>query len=131
MTINEVYNSLEDFLMNLLPNEFWSKAELNIKVQPKMVGMSGKCYAPDKEISLRTKFDNKLEDKIKWLHKKTTHGGNQKWNKAKFSITSEKKIEMDFVWDQEWQDEIDEINRQAKNRNGKYELPKWHWEKDS
>jgi hypothetical protein len=129
MTVNEVYNSLGRFLLGLLPNEEWSKAELNLKIQPKLVGMSGKCYTKEKTLSLRTSFDDELEEKIKWLHTVTTEGGHNKWNKAKFSVTPDKKFNMEFIWDQEWQDEVDDNNRREAERDSSYTPPKWHWEK--
>jgi hypothetical protein len=44
------------------------KAELNVKIQPKVLGMSGNCYTNDKKLSLRTSFDDELDEQIKWLH---------------------------------------------------------------
>jgi len=129
MTVNEVYNNLGSFLLDLLPKEEWSKAELNLKIQPKVVGMSGKCYTSDKTVSLRTKFDDELEEMVKWLHATTTEGGNNKWNKAKFTITPDKKFDMEFIWDQEWQDEVDRYNREEAEKDHNYRPPKWHWEK--
>jgi hypothetical protein len=129
MTVNEVYNSLGSFLLGLLPNGEWSKAELNLKIQPKVVGMSGKCYTPVKEVSLRTKFDDALEEKIKWLHTVTTEGGHNKWNKARFSITPDNNFNVDFFWDEKWQEEVDRYNKQEEERDHSYTRPKWHWEK--
>jgi len=53
-TVNEVYNGLGSFLLSLLPNEDWSKAELHLKIQPNVIGMSGKCFTTVGELSLRT-----------------------------------------------------------------------------
>lgn len=129
MTVNEVYNNLGSFLLDLLPKGEWSKAELILKIQPNMFGLSGKCYTSDNIISLRTKFDDELEEKIIWLHATTTEGGYNKWNKAKFTITPDKKFDMEVIWDQEWQDEVDRYNREEAEKAPDYTPPKWHWEK--
>jgi hypothetical protein len=128
MTIEKVYDSLSSFLLSLLPNDEWFKAELSVKIQPKMVGMSGKCYTSTKELSLRTKFDDALEAKIKWLHVTTTKGGQNKWNKAKFTITSDNQFHSSFIWDQEWQNEVDMYNKQEAERDINYRPPRWHWD---
>lgn len=129
MTVNEVYNSLGRFLLGLLPATEWLKAELNIEIQPKMIGMSGSCFTGSEKRSLRTKPDNDIKEKINWLHATTTHGGHNKWNKAKFTITPDKKFDMEFFWDKEWQDKVDNYNRQEAERDPSYTPPKWHWEK--
>ncbi|HEY8400102.1 MAG TPA: immunity protein YezG family protein [Cytophagaceae bacterium] len=77
---------------------------------------------------MRTKFDDDLEEKIKWLHTTTTEEDKNKWNKAKFSVTPDGKFDMEFIWDQEWQDEIDGYNQQAEKEDTNYKAPKWHWE---
>jgi hypothetical protein len=128
-TVNEVYNSLGGFLLSLLSNEEWSRAELNLKIQPNVVGMSGKCYTSMNDVSLRTKFDNALEERIKWLHTVTTEGEHNKWNKAKFSITPDNKFDMEFIWDETWQEEVNRYNKQEEERDPSYTRLKWHWEK--
>jgi hypothetical protein len=35
---------------------------------------------------------------------------------------------MEFIWDQEWQNEVDIYNRQEAQRDPNYKPPAWHWE---
>lgn len=129
MTINEVYNSLGDFLINLIPNEDWTVAELTISIQPKMLQMSGFSHGDfDEKISLRTKFDSELKSKILWLHNLTTEKGKNKWNRGIFKVTPDQKFEFEFIWDEQWQDEIDIINKAEKEKDPNYDIPKWHWD---
>jgi hypothetical protein len=129
MTVNEVYNSLGSFLLDLLPDKNWLKAELNIEIQPGVLGMSGDCLCDDEKISLRTRYNDELKSAIKWLHATTTEGGYNKWNKAKFTITPDNQFDMEFIWDQEWQDEVDRYNREEAEKDPNYTPPKWGWEK--
>lgn len=129
MTVNEVYNNLGSFLLGLLPDKNWLKAELNIEIQPGVLGMSGDCLCDGEKVSLRTRYNDDLKAAIKWLHTTTTEGGHNKWNKAKFIITPDKKFDMEFIWDQEWQDELDRYNREEAEKDSNYSPPKWHWEK--
>ena len=128
MTVDDVYNHLGLFLIELLPENKWVKAELNIEIQPGMLGMSGDCYCEDETISLRTKYTKDLKFSIKRLHTIITEGGHNKWNKAIFTITPDKNFNMEFIWDQEWQDEVDGYNREFAENDPDYILPKWHWE---
>lgn len=129
MTINEVYNSLGQFVMDLIGENDWTRAELNIKIQPKVLGMSGNSFNGEQRTNLRTKYPEELGNKIKWLHELTTEGGNNKWNKGKFVMTPDDKFEFEFIWDEEWQNEVDSYNKAEKDNDPSYEIPKWHWEK--
>lgn len=128
MEINKVYNNLGAFLLGSGLEDNWIKAELRIKIQPMMIGYSGKCYTEDQSITFRARLDRDLRNQITWLHELTTKGGHNKWNKAVFTITPDKKFDMEFIWDVEWQTDVDENNRQAELDDPSYMAPKWHWE---
>jgi hypothetical protein len=107
MTQDEVYNGLAHFVMDILPPKKWTKAELRIKKLEGVLGMSGTCYCEDGEkVSLRTKYDDDLRDKLLWLHQFTTRWGGDKnrWNRAIYTLYPEGKFDMEFIWDQELQD---------------------------
>jgi len=127
-TINEIYNMLGASVIDNSP-ESWIEGILRLEVQPKHSSYNGiyKTNKGDIDISV---FDFPLEtgDAIISLHKLTTEGGHNKWNKAKFTVTPDKKFDMEFVWDQEWQDEVDGYNRQEAEKDPNYIPPKWHWE---
>lgn len=130
MTIEEVHRSLELFIHNLIGENKWTRAELNIEIQPKMLGMSGNSFNGEDQTNLRTRYSKELGDQIKWLHEHTTEeGGNNKWNKALVHLTPNGKCEIKFIWDEEWQNEIDNYNNVEKELDPNYIPPKWHWEK--
>ena len=129
MTVNEVYNNLGIFLKELVQTQNWDKVELHLKIQPKMLGMSGRMYSKDEIVSIRTKLDNDLKSQVLWLHEETADGVNNKWNRAIFSLTPDNKFNMAFEWDHEWQAEVDKNNRNAEVEDPNYSTPKWHWEK--
>ena len=74
-----------------------------------MVGFNGGHYdlqGAFKSFALK-EFPREIRTAIKELHEVTTNGDQNRWNRAKFTITPDKKIEIDFIWDQEWQDRVD------------------------
>ncbi|MCL1670015.1 hypothetical protein M2T82_18285 [Elizabethkingia ursingii] len=54
-------------------------------------------------------FDADVDFAIMELHEITTEGGNNKWNKAIFTLTPDGDFDMEFIWDQELQNEIDRL----------------------
>jgi hypothetical protein len=91
MTVNEVYNHLGNFLLGLLPDSEWIKAELSVEIQPGYLGMSGECVTTDETISLRTKYSQELKEEIRWLHEVSTEGARTngiKQNLQFFRISS-------------------------------------------
>ena len=54
-------------------------------------------------------FDPEVDFAIMELHKITTEGGKNKWNRAVFSVQPDGAFDMEFIWDQELQDEIERL----------------------
>lgn len=54
-------------------------------------------------------FDADVDFAIMELHEITTEGGNNKWNKAIFTLTPDGGFDMEFIWGQELQNEIDRL----------------------
>jgi hypothetical protein len=129
MTVNEVYKNLASFLLSILPEGNWQKAELDIEIQPGMVGLSGTGYYPTEQVPLRTKSTSELKDQIRWLHALTTEGGTNKWNRAKFIFKPDNSFALEFEWDEAWQSKVDYYNEEARKNNPSYTPPKWPWEK--
>ncbi|WP_288788687.1 hypothetical protein [uncultured Elizabethkingia sp.] len=46
------------------------------------------------------------------LHHITTKDGNNKWNKAIFTLTPDGDFDMKFMWDQQLQNEIDQLTNE-------------------
>jgi len=51
---------------------------------------------------------------IQELHAITTEDGHSRWNRLRFTLYSTGKFDTDFIWDQEYQDEIDSLNKELK-----------------
>jgi hypothetical protein len=133
MSEMDVYDSLRQFILDLIDSEGiaeWQKAELNIKIQPGMLGMSGNCTTAKRVVSLRTRFSKDLQEKVIGLHQSSTQEGFNRWNKAKFSLFPHNEFELAFIWDQAYQDEIDYYNKQSELEDPSYRAPKWDWEKE-
>lgn len=89
------------------------KAELHIEVLGEMVSNTGNYIdgsGETKQIDVE-EFDFQLTFDLLDLQKITTEGGSNKWNKAIFKLDREGKFEMDFIWDQELQDEVERLAR--------------------
>lgn len=57
-------------------------------------------------------FDFQLTFDILELHEITTQGGSNRWNKAIYTLTSSGQFNMQLIWDQELQDEIERLARE-------------------
>lgn len=120
---------LHDFLLKINEIDTWNILVVEIELQPNFIGISGFCITnQDKRISLRTRTDDHFDDIIKSYHIYNSDINN-KWNKINFSLNLNRSESLSFIWDQEYQNEIDELNLTAKKQNPDYVLPKWHWEK--
>jgi hypothetical protein len=105
--ISEIYNLLGTFILETIPDPDWQLAYVNIKLLPKNIGMSGR-YADISGIekSLKTKFGDEVANALFELHKVTTEGNKNRWNRAIFKIWPDGKFNMEFIWDQELDDEL-------------------------
>ncbi|WP_161662313.1 hypothetical protein [Pedobacter sp. V48] len=43
------------------------------------------------------------------LHRITTEGDGNKWNGAVYESSSDGKFNMEFIWDQDFQDEVERL----------------------
>jgi len=112
-TVSEIYNFIGDCLTSQI-TESWIKSELKIEITEGMVGYNGGFVNSQEEyksFSVRD-FPRELRKEIKNLHKTTTEGGNNRWNRAIFRLYPDGKFDMEFIWDQELHDEIDRLNKE-------------------
>jgi len=63
-------------------------------------------------------------------HHFTANKEESKWNTLKFILTPDNKLQNNFIWDAEWQNEVDAAGLAYKKRKRKYILPKWIWQMD-
>lgn len=112
MNVSEIYTQLGQFVVDIIPEDNWTEAFLNIKLVPKNIGMTGKYKSQEgKEVSLRTRFSEELGNSLFELHRITTEGGHNRWNRALFKLWPGGKFDMEFTWDQELHDEIERLNK--------------------
>lgn len=109
-TVDEIYLSIADNINSVIKEE-WQKAELHIEALGEMVSNTGNYVNSSNETKQIDvdEFDFQLTFDLLELQKITTEGGNNKWNRAIFTLISDGKFDMEFVWDQELQDEVERL----------------------
>ncbi|HEY8400099.1 MAG TPA: hypothetical protein VIK89_02495 [Cytophagaceae bacterium] len=93
----------------------WKKALLHIERQEKSVGFkSSYINSLDEEIKIDTEVDYYTSKAVQELYKITTKHPLKhiNWNKALFSLYPNNHFEIDYMWDQEFQDEINRLNKE-------------------
>lgn len=114
MTVDEIYENIGQSLFNVIENENWDEAILNIEfVGEGVIGYNGHYISNSlkEDISVR-QFPREIRNWIRELHEITTEGGNNKWNRAIFTLFSTGKFDMEFIWDQELNDEIERLSKE-------------------
>jgi len=109
-TVDKIYESIVTNICTVTNGE-WVKAKLDIEVIGEMVSFTGN-YLNNKNETKQIdvdEFDFQLTFDVLELHKITTEGGNNKWNRAVFSVQPDGAFDMEFIWDQELQDEIERL----------------------
>jgi len=109
-TVDKIYESIVTNISTVINGE-WVKAKLDIEVIGEMVSFTGN-YLNNKNETKQIdvdEFDFQLTFDVLELHKITTEGGNNTWNRAVFSVQSDGAFDMEFIWDQELQDEIERL----------------------
>lgn len=110
-SVAEIYNRIGQRIVDSIENE-WVEAKLYIEfigsVKSSLEYITGN--ADTKTSFLVDSFKN-MKD-IKDLNTIMTENGNNKWNKAIFSIIPSGKFNMEFIWDQDLQDEIERLAKE-------------------
>lgn len=115
MTVNEIYLEIGQNIYNLIEDDEFLNATLKIERQDKYVGYNGYYFNIKNErkyLDVRNLEIN--SDSIHELHAITTEGGHNRWNKLEFTLYPDFKFNLEFIWDQEWQDEVDGYNNNLK-----------------
>ena len=112
-TINEIYNFLSQSIIKYAPQD-WKEAYFNIEIVPAFSSYSGFYVKTVGRMNMSVALFPVETGEYLWeLHKLTTKGGNIKWNKARFTVKPDMNFDMEFIWDQSFQDEVDRKNRNA------------------
>ncbi|WP_448635411.1 hypothetical protein [Pedobacter panaciterrae] len=113
MTVDEIYLKIGQEIVNVIETDNWRNARLEFEIEGEgVVGYTGDYLENDetKDMSVEN-IDDDITDWLNELHEITTEGGNNKWNKSVFSLTPDGKYDMEFIWDQELQDEIERLSK--------------------
>jgi hypothetical protein len=91
----------------------WSKAILKIKRLEGNVGFeSFYTLHTEDEIPIDTKVSYKTAIAVHELHKNMANmlGNNSKWNRLVFTLFPDNKINIQYIWDENLQYEVDGLN---------------------
>ena len=111
MTVDEIYLNIAQSISNAIQDASWTQAKLDIEVVANgVVGYTGVYQVNNTTVDLSVrKIPRDIRDWLRELHTITTGGGNDKWNRAIFSLTSDGKFDIEFIWDQDLHDEIERL----------------------
>lgn len=130
MSDTEFKNELKNYISDLLIGKQVVKTEFYINLQPGLISYGGHFTLADNEsipldIRQKGKSSNRaFADKVKLFHKQSTNRGLNKWNKALFTVDNKGLMEIDFIWDEVWeQEEINSYDQQTESAR-----QKWYWE---
>lgn len=106
MEISDIYREIGQNILDSISDN-WVEAKLNIEYAGS-VGFNLEYKNKDRE-EKSAKFQNAFSAsrKIKDLHVITTENEKNKWNRAVFSLKPDGDFDIEFVWDQELQDEVE------------------------
>lgn len=115
MTVNEIYLVIGQSMYDSIDDVRWIEANLNIEIQEKYIG-TNLYYTTinDEKKSIKLLKEPNFSDSVHELHAITTEGGHNRWNKLEFTLYPDFKFNLEFIWDQEWQDEVDGYNNALK-----------------
>jgi len=110
-TINECYEVLGQTVFRSI-DDSWIRAVLNIRKLERSATFNGEYWnVAGLQKNIEVNIDLTTVKAVKRIHEIITAKNNSKWNRAKFHVTSEGKFEMEFIWDQELQNEVDRLNK--------------------
>lgn len=102
MTVDEIYLTIGQNITGAIEHNNWTKARLYLElVGTGVVGYTGD-YAIESithDISVR-RLSRDMRNWVRELHAITTEDGNNKWNRAIFTLTPDGKFDMEFIWDE-------------------------------
>lgn len=114
MTQKEIFTHIAISIVNILPtDEKFSIAVLEMMRLEKVVEYTGYYLKDNKDKEWLDIFNMEInDDYIHELHHITQNEPpvHTNWNRAKFTLFPDGKMQMEYIWDQELQDEVDGYN---------------------
>ena len=127
-------NNFHQFILEIIHKsipeifrENWNDVMLFIKLQPGTVGLNGYFFSENKKEWLVPNLGYEGTLKVLEYHKKRTKNGALKWNKLEVSLSND-KMNIEYIWDDIYQSEVDKCNLEIKAKNPNYQIPLWPWE---
>ncbi len=105
--VEDIYQSLAFGITENI-NNTWEKATLSVEFFEDSADFKGE-YFTHKTKKFFEVSDHAFDD-FEELYKLTTENPVNKWNRAKFTLESTGDFNMEFEWDQELADEIEQLN---------------------
>lgn len=113
-TVSEIYQYIAETINSSI-NEDWYSAWVNIKISKGYIKYDGDYIQTENDDSIKSidifEFPMDFDEDIKLLHQITTEGGINKWNKGIFKLWEDGRFDMEFIWDQDYHDEVEKLNK--------------------
>ncbi len=104
--IDKIYSKLAEAIVQNINTDNWQKAQLHLEVIGTSVGFKGflneneRFDAPGGYLLAKAVLD---------LHQITTKGKNNQWNKGIFTLFSNGKFDMEFIFDENLEKELSNL----------------------
>ncbi len=111
--LSEIYHFIGNVLSSNTEGD-WKETLLNIEVLEGYCSYEASYVTTDnvtKDMDV-FEFPDNFGDNLMAIHKVTTEGGTNRWNRAVFKLWPDGKFDMEFIWDQELHDEIARLNKE-------------------
>ncbi|MBF89689.1 MAG: hypothetical protein CMG75_08565 [Candidatus Marinimicrobia bacterium] len=111
MTIDDIYLKISQHIVDTIDAK-WAVAIINSEIHVG-AGHFNCVYKEDVSADVDYDFDSSFElfEAFENLHKITTEGGENNWNRAKFTLHPTGKFNVEFEWDQVLADEIESYSK--------------------
>lgn len=115
MTEKEIFIIFANALVDSLPkNKPFKYCYMNIERQVGMTGYGARLIDIDGKLcGLEPEFDSNTAIQELYTITQTQPPIHKDWNKAVFTLYPDGKVNMEYIWDAEWQAEIDKYNAKA------------------
>ncbi len=107
-TVSDIYHKISQSIIDNIETDNWEAAKLHIEVLGSSVGLKG-FLDDDKRFNAPSDFF--LSRSILNLHEIMTENEKNRWNKAIFTLFPTGKFNVEFIWDQALQDEIEKLSK--------------------
>lgn len=113
-TQKEIFNKIAISIIEILPQgEKFNYVVLEIKRLTANVGFTGYYITPDEKKKWLDIFNLKLDTScIEELYSITQNQFpiHKNWNRAKYTLFPDSKMEIEYIWDEALQNEVDRLN---------------------